>query len=199
MTGTIITDKTKNFDVLGLQGKDLVQGVRGTITAITETRSGSVQLTIEPKSFMGRLIDAYGYDFQQVEIYKEGSFDARFRKRLPVIKAVPEFKLGERLKDKVSETEGIVIRRTTYMNGCICYTILPEGEKNTKEALHIFQPLLESVQADAEKDLTVDWNIYGDSSKPEVKKQVTESKDEVIGQRKPGGPATKSVSSSQVM
>lgn len=196
MTTTIINDKTKNFDVLGLQGKDLVQGVRGTITAITETRSGSVQITIEPKSLFGRLIDAYAYDYQQVEVYEEGSYKARFKKRLPVIKATPEFKLGELVKDKVSDTKGIVIRRTTYMNGCICYTILPEGEKNTKEALHIFQPLLESAQADAEKDLTVDWNIYGEKVE-EVK--PTETKEEAIGQRKPGGPATKAVSSSQAM
>ena len=191
----VVTKEDFDFDVLGLQGRDLVSGSRGTITSITESRSGSIQIAIEPKGFFGRPIDTFSYDFQQVEVFKEKSIQSRFKSRLPVIKTKPAFKLGERVKDLVSDATGFVIRRTTYMNGCILYTVLPDGEKKIAEALHIFQPLLESAQSDSDKDLTVGWDALNE----EVVETAPDESETKPAKARTGGPAERSINSSSAL
>lgn len=43
-----------------------------------------------------------------------------------------EFELGVRLRDKVSEVEGICIGRIEYLNGCVQYAIKPKVTKDGK-------------------------------------------------------------------
>lgn len=43
-----------------------------------------------------------------------------------------EFELGDKLRDRVSEVEGIVIGRIEYLNGCTQYAIKPKKTKDGK-------------------------------------------------------------------
>ncbi len=43
-----------------------------------------------------------------------------------------EFELGDKLRDRVSEVEGIVIGRIEYLNGCTQYAIKPKKAKDGK-------------------------------------------------------------------
>jgi hypothetical protein len=43
-----------------------------------------------------------------------------------------EYELGDRLRDRVSEVEGIVIGRIEYLNGCTQYAIKPKKTKDGK-------------------------------------------------------------------
>lgn len=43
-----------------------------------------------------------------------------------------EYELGDKLKDRVSEVEGIVIGRIEYLNGCTQYAIKPKKTKDGK-------------------------------------------------------------------
>lgn len=43
-----------------------------------------------------------------------------------------EFELGDKLKDLVSEVEGVCIGRIEYLNGCTQYAIKPKKLKNGK-------------------------------------------------------------------
>lgn len=43
-----------------------------------------------------------------------------------------EFELGDKLKDLVSEVEGICIGRIEYLNGCTQYAIKPKKLKDGK-------------------------------------------------------------------
>lgn len=43
-----------------------------------------------------------------------------------------EYELGDKLRDRVSEVEGIVIGRIEYLNGCTQYAIKPKKTKDGK-------------------------------------------------------------------
>lgn len=43
-----------------------------------------------------------------------------------------EFKLGNRLKDKVTGFTGIATARIQYINGCIQYCLIPQVDKDGK-------------------------------------------------------------------
>ncbi len=43
------------------------------------------------------------------------------------------FKLGEKLRCKVTGFEGIATSRTEYLNGCIQYCLLPKAKKASTE------------------------------------------------------------------
>ncbi len=43
------------------------------------------------------------------------------------------FKLGEKLRDRVTGFEGIAVSRTEYLNGCWQYCLVPKAKKDAKE------------------------------------------------------------------
>lgn len=43
-----------------------------------------------------------------------------------------KFKLGSKIRDKVSGVEGITTSRTEFLNGCIQYNIHPKADKDGK-------------------------------------------------------------------
>jgi hypothetical protein len=43
-----------------------------------------------------------------------------------------EFKLGSKLRDKVTAFEGIATSRVEYLNGCVQYCIVPKVGKDSK-------------------------------------------------------------------
>ena len=59
-------------------------------------------------------------------------------------------KLGQRVKDKISGAEGIVIARTDWLYGCIRLTIQPEGgwkDGKPLESFTVDEPQCEIVSA----------------------------------------------------
>lgn len=78
------------------------------------------------------------------------------------------FKLGVKLKDKVSKAEGICVSRTEFLNGCIRYTIQPPVNK---------------------KDKTLPNELWFDESQLE---EINEGVSKEIVQRNTGGPTTQS-------
>lgn len=43
-----------------------------------------------------------------------------------------DIKLGTRIKDKVTDLEGIAIAKISYLNGCVQYSIKPKVTKDGK-------------------------------------------------------------------
>lgn len=44
-------------------------------------------------------------------------------------------KLGDKVKDKISGLEGIVVSRIEYLNGCVQYGVMPKMKKGATELL----------------------------------------------------------------
>lgn len=62
-----------------------------------------------------------------------------------------EFELGDKLKDLVSEVEGICIGRIEYLNGCTQYAIKPKKTKDGK--------VLDAEWVDSQQVVKVDGGI----------------------------------------
>lgn len=91
------------------------------------------------------------------------------------------FNLGDRVKDKISKLEGIIVSRAEHLNGCARYWIQPEGHKDGKP--------LEGTWVD-EGSVIV---IKPIAVKPTQYRIVEEQK---RGERKTGGPSSQPASHS---
>ena len=174
-----------NFDVLGLQARDRVSGVYGSITAVSESLSGQIQITIEPLSTDNTSTPTYSYDHHQIDVFKAGSFAARYNRRMVVNHTEPKFKLGERVQSLLNQKTGVINTRVTYLNGCILYSIHPTD--NT-EAFFVFQPLIQSIHDDSDdsNNLLSDINVLGYLvNDPEIEKEKSNNFS--------GGPTVQSI------
>lgn len=59
-----------------------------------------------------------------------------------------EIKLGDKIRDKLTNLEGTAIAKATYLNGCIQYQIMPRELKDSKpvEDIWIDEVQLEIVE-----------------------------------------------------
>lgn len=118
---------------LGHLAKDKVSGFTGIAVTQTDFLSGNVQFTLQPQvDEKGAEVPAQVFDAHQMESL--GPVNT-----IKVIAAPADtgIKLGEKVKDIVSTVEGIAIRRATFLNGCVYYSVeIPTTAK--KEGLEHF-------------------------------------------------------------
>ena len=62
---------------------------------------------------------------------------------------VQDIKLGTKVRDKITDFEGIAITKAEFLNGCVQYEIMPKvkkGENRMKEGVYIDSQQLEIIE-----------------------------------------------------
>lgn len=116
---------------IGQQMRDKISGFAGIATTETEFMTGNIQFSLTPpaSSIFGR--ECQSFDVHQLEYAGVGT---------DVIDAPDDtgIKLGEKVKDIVSGVEGIATLKTTFINGCVYYTVTPSAAKGATEIKDVF-------------------------------------------------------------
>lgn len=105
---------------LGVTARDKVTGFTGVVTSRVDFLSGNVQFSLQPKGADGNLPDAHYFDFHMLEFVDEG---VSANVMLP---AQTSIKVGNKVRDKASLFTGTATGKTTFMNGCVYFTVVPE-------------------------------------------------------------------------
>ena len=110
---------------LGQEVKCVVTGLTGTVTQRIEKFNGSIQFAVQPKNEDGRtVLEATVLDHQYLEVIGDGLKDK-------VIEHVEtDIKLGQELKDKVSDFRGIAMEKAIFINGCVYFWVVPKSQPN---------------------------------------------------------------------
>lgn len=106
--------------ILGNTLRDKVSGFTGVATSKTDFMTGNVQYSLQPPiKDGGALPESVGFDAHQLETVVPNATV------IPFIEAPADtgILLGEKVKDQVTGVEGIAVRRHTFLNGCIYYSI----------------------------------------------------------------------------
>lgn len=109
---------------LGMKVREPSCGLIGITTMRTEMLSGCVQYAIQPEGDGKSSPDAVFYDDLILE-YVDAGVSARIKPADP--KAT--LRVGEEARDTVTGFKGILIERTTHLNGCVTYTVQPQQRK----------------------------------------------------------------------
>lgn len=112
---------------LGCKAKDRVSGFTGIVTSRHEDVSGTLQWGIQPlatKKSPDVHPDAISFDHNQVQYVAVGEM----AKVVPAAAAM-HFKLGDKIRDRVTGYEGIATVRSDWMNGCTLISIQGKGKE----------------------------------------------------------------------
>jgi len=116
---------------LGQQMRDKVSGFAGIATTETEFMTGNVQFSLQPPAGGIFGAAAQSFDVHQLEYAGVGT---------NVVQAPADtgIELGFKVKDIVSGVSGIATQKTTFLNGCIYYAVVPEAAKDATEIKDFF-------------------------------------------------------------
>lgn len=108
---------------LGQGVRCVVSGFSGTAIQFLEQLNGNVQVAIQPRQKEGDLTlpDAMFIDPHMLEIIDKVGVVSRVT--TPVKNKI---KLGNVVRDKASNLEGVAIEKATYMNGCVSFGVMPK-------------------------------------------------------------------------
>jgi hypothetical protein len=120
---------------LGMTVKDPASGLIGIANMKAELISGSVQYAIQPVGDGKSMPEGFFVDDFMLEFVDDG-----VSKRAPAPDAAARFVLGEDLQDTISGFRGIAVQRTTYLNGCVHYTLQPEERRKSLVAKLVGEP-----------------------------------------------------------
>lgn len=109
---------------LGMIVRDPGTGLTGIASLKAELLSGSIQYAIQPEGDGKTMPEAMFCDDFLLEYVGEG-----VSKKTPTPDEAATFRLGEELEDTVTGFKGYAIDRTTYLNGCVHYTLQPHKQK----------------------------------------------------------------------
>lgn len=157
---------------LGVTVRDKTSGFTGMSVSMTEFMTGNVQLSLQPPAKDGALPETIGFDIHQLETAPGPT--------VPCIAPPLDtgIKLGEKVMDIVTGCQGVAIRRTTFLNGCVYYVVVDENL--SKEGLPIEHFLewkrLERVSVGVFNKIVAKLKPAASEDKPA---------------RSPGGPATR--------
>lgn len=136
-------------DLLGKLAKDKITGFKGVIVGVRENLYGCDQVRIQPrdlKSEDGSTKKAEIFDLPQVEISDNVA---------KVIECTPNpqiITLGSKVKDPITEVEGIAVLREVYLNGCSGVGVMPPKNKDGDVKANMYaEERLQVVQAEAAK------------------------------------------------
>lgn len=127
-----MTERHVAFTFLGQTVIDQLTGLKGIVQYIDEFHSGTIHCSVQPKGDGDKVPDGYNIDWQQLVLQVDG----------PSIEVTPvpdpTDYLGKRVKDKITDFEGVATHRHTHVNGCETYYV--EGKYNpTVGKSHMFR------------------------------------------------------------
>lgn len=108
---------------LGVIARDLVSGLTGTASAKVEMLNGNVQWNVMPKGDGLELKGGNCVDFHMLEVIGKGVAD-----KVPVPPS-SDIMLGNEVEDLVTGFKGTVTERTTFLNGCVYFHVVPKAKK----------------------------------------------------------------------
>jgi len=160
---------------LGVEAKDLSSGLIGFLIYQNWDIAGNIRFGLQPQSLDGKVSpDPVEVDFHMLEYVGAG-----VSARVTPPPATPKFPLGSRAREIPSGIEGVLIRMTLHLNGCIYYTLAAKATKEEPKGLSLYTPetFLEKASTPAQE-------------KPDLlpKKPVQES-----ASKGPGGPMTAAI------
>lgn len=105
---------------LGYTVLDLMTGFQGTAYQKIEFLNGNVQFSVMPKCDPDakKMPDAYNVDASQLKVVDEGIVS------ISKPPAPTSIELGDEVIDTPSKMKGTVVRRITFINGCIYYDVV---------------------------------------------------------------------------
>ena len=123
---------------LGSTCVDKATGYTGVAVSKVELLNGNVQYAIVPKANpdSGDYPAGINLDGDQLSVVDEGiSADAK-----PAAKT--DLQVGEKVKDLITGMSGIIIRKTTFFNGCVYFTVsVKDTKKDPAELFHSVERL----------------------------------------------------------
>jgi len=112
---------------LGLKVRDVITGLEGILTSITESLSGTVQVGIQPRGDGDKIAESWCIDYQSVDVIDEG-----VSARLPAIDDTVVVQLGDEVEDLVSGHRGMTTRKIIFVNGCVHFTVTGKINKDKR-------------------------------------------------------------------
>lgn len=139
----------KSFQ-LGRFLRDSVSGFVGMASSRAEYLTGNIQYGLQPPATDGTVPDAICIDAHQLEaVPNERMVEA-------ITPVAPHFDLGLKVKDVITDFEGLLVRRTTFLNGCVYYTIVkPAKGKEQAEEMFIDAGRLKKVNVGLSKQFSL--------------------------------------------
>lgn len=163
---------------LGSTVRDFATGLEGYVIQKVEHLGGNIQYSVQPQGDGKTLPDAYNIDYHTLDVVDEG-ISARASEPIEAT-----IQLGQEVRDVVSDFEGIVTMRVTYINGCVRYAVLPQI--NAKALVQQEVPPASFIDQGRLK-------VIGDGLMEKDAPKTTEIKDEAVKPARPtGGPSTRS-------
>ena len=112
---------------LGQTLRDATSGFTGIAIQKMENLAGNIQYALQPQTKTGDSYpEAMFLDHHMLDYVDDGVMA-----RVTEVTEVDKFKLGERVKDKVSGFEGIAVAKATYLNGCVSFVVIPKVQSGT--------------------------------------------------------------------
>jgi hypothetical protein len=154
---------------LGAEVCDALTGFKGIACQILEKLNGSIQIGIQPKLPEGTTTypDPMNIDHHLLDVIGDGLKD-----RVTAPTEDFNYKLGSRIRDKVTGIEGIATAKGIYMNGCIYYML----ESTKKPDGTIFLDWVDQGRV----------RLIDDGILAEIKPTIATESGDI-----PGGPATR--------
>lgn len=117
----MIKSANKQALALGQKMRDRVSGFEGIAEIRADFMTGNTQYTLTTKEAKGEDSKSRAFDVFQLEAASVK----------PVIDAIAPpadtgIELGEKVKDVVTQIEGVATIKNTFLNGCVYYTVVLE-------------------------------------------------------------------------
>lgn len=111
---------------LGMIVRDPATGLTGVANMKSQLISGTIQIAIVPEGDGKTMPDGHFIDDFMLEYVGEG-----VSKKAPTEDPNAKFGLGVELEDTISGFKGLAVERTTYLNGCVHYTLQSRERKKS--------------------------------------------------------------------
>lgn len=109
---------------LGSEVCDAITGFTGIVTQRCDHMNGNIQYAVQPKSFEGaNYPEAMFIDYHTLDVIGVGVSERA------AVADVPTIVLGQRVRDRASGFTGIATMKSTYINGCVSFGVMPEVRK----------------------------------------------------------------------
>lgn len=157
---------------LGTTVRCVATGVQGYAMTATEMFNGNIRYGVQPKDDEDstKMLDAWDIDQQTLDIVDDGISD---RGTEPSEHSI---KVGERVKDILSDFEGIVSAITNHFNGCVYCLVIPQVK-----ATSLLTDAPAGSHIPVERLIRVDEGV------------LAKREEASIPARRTGGPSTKAV------
>lgn len=124
------TAPTNPSDIrLGMEVFDRASKLRGLVITRADMFNGNTQFAIMAQGDGSEIKEGTFVDWHAIGIIGKGISDI-----LPPVATDVKVGLGEKVKDRVSGLQGMVIERITFQNGCVYLNVQPPVDKKKPDA-----------------------------------------------------------------